>query len=962
MLRITFLFLFIASVGFSQDKDKNKVNDPLNVKTFVLKNGLTVMLSENHNTPQVFGVVAVKAGGKNDPKDATGMAHYLEHMLFKGTKTLGTWNYEAEAVHLKEIENLYEQLGKTTDAKQRAEIQTKINDAAVKAGEYAIPNEMDRMLSEIGSTKVNAFTTEDFTAYYNEFPANKLDEWLQIYDHRFEEPVFRLFQSELETVYEEKNRSMDSPFSAVLDEFNKNFWKNHPYGQQPIIGFTEHLKNPSLQKMYEYFNTYYVANNMVLALSGDFDTEQAMVMIEKYFGDWRTGQVPVFPNYDEKEFNGKEAITIKATPVKAVIRGYRSPKNGHPDQIPLQLVNYLLSNGEGSGFLDNLATEGKITFTGLIPFEYNDYGASILFVVPKIVGQSFEEAEKLVDEQLAKVKTGDFSDQLFNGAKLSIQKNFERQLEDNESRALLLVNAYTSNSTWNTYLSNYQVIQDLSKEKIVEIAKKYMGDNYLALYSKMGSPKKDKLSKPGFQPVLPKDGKNSIFYQQWKETPASKLELKNIEFRKDITRSSLAKNVELASIQNPFNQLFNLQYKWKIGYLHAPQLTYLASYLNKVGTESQSASAFKQALFSNGASMYFRVTEDEFILDVEGLDENFDKTLTLIQKFIAEVKVDQAIIKIIANEVKSDRKLNYKDLGYQLKACSEFALYGKQSTFLNELSIEELEKLSADELVKTFQLVRNHGIDIHYSGSLHHQRLMRSLEKLGGIKDASEPQKEKVIRPFQGFDKNRVYFLNDKKAVQTQIMFLMDGKLVSLPEVAQMNAFNLYFGGDMSSLVFQEIREYRSLAYSTSAQFTKPSNPKMNAYFYAFVGCQGDKTEEAMSVMYDLIRNMPEKRERELAIRNALISEAYASKPGFRSLIDNIKKWEEMGYTIDPNFTLIPGYENISFDQIVAFYTQKIKDQPVQVVLVGNKKKFNVDLLKKYGEVVELQKKQILKF
>jgi predicted Zn-dependent peptidase len=219
MLRITFLFLFIASLGFSQDK--NKVNDPLNVKTFVLKNGLTVMLSENHNTPQVFGVVAVKAGGKNDPKDATGMAHYLEHMLFKGTKTLGTWNYEAEAVHLKEIENLYEQLGKTTDAKLRAEIQTKINDAAVKAGEYAIPNEMDRMLSEIGSTKVNAFTTEDFTAYYNEFPANKLDEWLQIYDHRFEEPVFRLFQSELETVYEEKNRSMDSPFSTVLDEFNK---------------------------------------------------------------------------------------------------------------------------------------------------------------------------------------------------------------------------------------------------------------------------------------------------------------------------------------------------------------------------------------------------------------------------------------------------------------------------------------------------------------------------------------------------------------------------------------------------------------------------------------------------------------------------------------------------------------------------------------------------------------------
>jgi zinc protease len=962
MKQIITAFLFLSTFSFAQKEGKNNhLHDPMNVQVYVLKNGLTVMLSENHNTPQVFGVVAVKAGGKNDPKDATGMAHYLEHMLFKGTKTLGTWNYAEEEKHLKEIEKLYEELGKATDAKVRTEIQAKINAAAVKAGEFAIPNEMDRMLSEIGSTKVNAFTTEDFTAYFNEFPSNKLEQWLQIYDHRFENPVFRLFQSELETVYEEKNRSMDSPFSAVLDEFNKNFWKNHPYGQQPIIGFTEHLKNPSLEKMYEYFNTYYVANNMVLALSGDFDTKETMKLIEKYFGDWRKGTVPVFPEYKEAEFNGKESVTIKATPVKAAIRGYRTPKNGDKDQIPIQLVNYLLTNNEASGYLDNLSSEGKVTFTGLIPLEYNDYSASVLFVVPKIVGQSFEQAEKLIDEQVDIIRKGEFSNQLFEGAKISIQKNFEKQLENNEERALLMISAYTSNMTWKDYLSNYARVNQISKDEIVAVANKYYGPNHFTLYSKMGTPKKDKLSKPGFEPVIPTDGKTSEFYNEWKKTPSSSLSYTPINFKKDAIKTSIAKHVDFTSVNNPFNQVFNIQIQWGMGTLHDPFLKYLPSYLNKVGTESMSAKAFRQELFSLGASIEFIAKDNEFVLAIDGIDTNLDATLALVSRFLQGVKVDESISKIISNEVKSDRKLSYKDLNFMLNALKEYALYGSDSKFLNELTSKEIAEIKTEKFIQSFENVRKYGMNIHYSGSLNHQRVSASLEKMLQLKDHENPAMKDVNRPMKGFEENKVYFLNDKKAVQSQVLFVIDGGIFTPAEIAKANAFNLYFGADMSSLVFQEIREFRSLAYSTYASYTLAQNKEANNTFVAYVGCQGDKTEEAVSVMHDLIFNMPQKRDRAEAIQMALISEAISGKPGFRKLAETIENWNKLGFTSDPTNDFISYYNTMDFDDIIRFQETYLKGKNAQLLIVGNSKKFSIKNLEKYGKIQQVKVDQLVK-
>ena len=197
------------SLGYNRINETN-ANDPLDAQIFELDNGLKVYLTENHEEPRFYAEIAVRAGSKHDPSDGTGLAHYLEHLLFKGNQNLGTLNYEAEKPYLDEIVNLYEEHFSETDEGRRAEIYSEINRAAQLAAEYAVPNEIDKIYNSMGGTGLNAHTWYEETVYKIGLPSNRLQQWAEIESDRFVNPVFRLFHTELETVYEEKNRSLDN--------------------------------------------------------------------------------------------------------------------------------------------------------------------------------------------------------------------------------------------------------------------------------------------------------------------------------------------------------------------------------------------------------------------------------------------------------------------------------------------------------------------------------------------------------------------------------------------------------------------------------------------------------------------------------------------------------------------------------------------------------------------------------
>ena len=207
-------------------------NDPMKARVYTLDNGLKVYLSVYKEKPRIQTSIAVATGSKNDPANATGLAHYLEHMLFKGTKSFGTKDYEKEKVYLDEIKYLYEVHRNEKDPVKRKTIYHQIDSVSNLASEWSIANEYDKMLANIGATGTNAYTSNDETVYINDIPANQIENWLKIEADRFINPVLRIFHTELEAVYEEKNRSLDSDQSKIWETLHAELFPGHTYGSQ----------------------------------------------------------------------------------------------------------------------------------------------------------------------------------------------------------------------------------------------------------------------------------------------------------------------------------------------------------------------------------------------------------------------------------------------------------------------------------------------------------------------------------------------------------------------------------------------------------------------------------------------------------------------------------------------------------------------------------------------------------
>ncbi|MFN4150899.1 MAG: M16 family metallopeptidase, partial [Candidatus Sericytochromatia bacterium] len=318
---------------------ENKNKTLLNYEKFELENGLKVFLAKNTESPRFTAHIAVNAGSKLDPADATGIAHYLEHMLFKGTEKIGTSDYAKEKVLLDKVNELYDKRFIEKDEKKREQLNKEINKLTVEASKYAIPNEIDSVYAKLGGDGLNAYTTPEETVYTVDLPKNRMEQWAKVESERFLRPVFRLFQPELETVYEEKNISLDNKSRILSEAVESTLYKVHPYGTQTTLGSVEHLKNPSLTKMYEFYNKYYVPNNMAIVISGDIDIAQTKELITKYFSSWKKREVPKFEPPQEKPLNGVEKVEVNYKAEEQGILAFRTVPFNHPDKPVLTLID-----------------------------------------------------------------------------------------------------------------------------------------------------------------------------------------------------------------------------------------------------------------------------------------------------------------------------------------------------------------------------------------------------------------------------------------------------------------------------------------------------------------------------------------------------------------------------------------------------------------------------------------------
>lgn len=929
------------------------------IKKFILENGLTVILNPDSNAVGVYGAIAVKAGSKNDPADATGMAHYLEHLLFKGTNELGTTNYINEKPYLDSIVYYYDLLGRTKDEVTRKNIQKLINNQSVQAAKYANPTEFDKLIKSIGGTELNAFTANDMTVYHNAFPGEQIEKWLELYAHRFQNPVFRSFQSELEVVYEEKNRGMDSPFTKMFEEIQQQLFKTHPYGTQSTIGTVEHLKNPSLTKMYKYFNDYYVANNMGLIISGNFDVALTEKVIREKFSKLKSAPVPVFPNYAQSKFDKTEIIKVKYTPIKISVLAYKTFGKGYKDNVSMEVCNGILSNQSQTGIFDKLQLDGKLLGAAVFNLSYNDDGANAIIVVPKMIGQSFNDAEKLIYDALDKLKKGEFSDTLLLSIKQEIANNRKRQLENEQNRCMTLVSLFSQGSSWEEYVAELDKINQLTKEDIMRIASTYFIDNHLVYRSSTGFPKKETLDKPGFEPVITDQKVDSDYAAKFLADVKEALNPRIVNYDKDAIRSKLHSS-DLYITKNPYNDIFTLKIQRSVGTDTLKNLNWVSPLFSYFYTKDYSRDQLKQQFAVLGISIAASASPNKLTFEFEGVEKNIVKALPLIKELIYNPKVDQSGLKTIIEQELTSRKSETKEPSGIGRMLLDYARFGINSDYLSRIPKKYLDTINVEHIVAAIKQSEKYATSYHFVGNLQESELVKMLEE-NFVKDNSTRKVPYIDKQVLPIAKNNILAVNDKKAVQSQIYFLINTPnfIKSPANEVYAEAFNSYMSDGFSGIMMQEIREYRSLAYATGGSFVSPYQTNKPGVFYGYVGCQVDKSNEAIAVLDSIIRFLPKKPERLQMVKAGLINSLSSSYPNFRDISTTIEYGRELGFTRSPRLDHYEVYKTLTFDNIVSFYEQNILNRPRTITLYGNLKKIDQKKLLPYGEFKVLKMNQI---
>ena len=944
----------------SQAEDLNA----LKVKEYRLENGLTVWLNEDHSQPKVFGAVVVKAGAKDCPD--TGIAHYFEHMMFKGTDRIGTLDYEAEKVLLDSIAMKYDELAMTEDTAARARLQKEINELSIRSSEYVIPNEFNRLINRFGGSGLNAATSYDATIYFNTFSPQYMVQWAEINSERLINPVFRLFQSELETVYEEKNMYGDFIGGQVMDTLMARYFGPHPYAY-PIIGSTKNLKNPRLTEMHKFFEDYYVASNMALILSGDFDAQQVMPILEKAFSRIRSGNAPKQEKVMLPPFNGRETMKVKfPIPfIKAMGLGFRGVSANHEDQVALNIAVNLLNNANGTGYLDKLMVEHKLMGALAINESMNEAGILAVAIMPKLLIQSYSSAEKMVWDEINRVKNGDFSDEMFNSLKLEQKRQYASSLENIDSRATIMMNLFSQGKSWNDYLNEVARIESITKEDVVRVAQKYFSNNYLCVTKSTGKYPKDNLPKPAFSPVVPRNADASSSYaKQLEKIPEQQVAPRIIDFEKDVKTSKLTPLVTLYTTPNPLNDIFTLNISYGIGALEQPELMQLTNYLQLLGTESLSFEQFRSRLQSIGSTLAFDVTPDAFVMKVTGFDNHIDETMKLVGDFIRHAKADDKKLRQIVDDAKVSEKAFFKSGDNVASALLEQVKYGDQSRYLRKLSLSQIKKLKGKDMLAIYDKVRSVQCDLHYCGTLPVEKVIGTSRQHLPLERTTVASNSPYYRELKQYDRPTVFFIDMPDMAQSIVYGYVKGDPVD--DKASRHAsqlFSVYFGGDMSSLMFQEIREFRSFAYRTSGRYQLPNHAHKGTAgsFTAMLSTQSDKTLDALGVLDSLIREMPLKPERMEAVKQTLVNRINNDYPPFRNLSEKVASARMEGFDRDPAEEFLRDIATMDMQDISRFYQEQISGRPVVYVITGNRKHIDMKKLAEYGTIIKVKKKGIYK-
>ena len=954
MKRILFLaagaaMMLLASC--SQYKYETVAGDPLGTKIYTLDNGLKVYMSVNKETPRIQTYIAVKVGGKNDPSETTGLAHYFEHLMFKGSENFGTSDYAAEKPLLDQIEALFEVYRNTEGEAERAAIYHQIDSISYLASSYSIPNEYDKLMSLIGANGTNAYTSTDMTVYVEDIPSNQIENWARIEADRFMHPVIRGFHTELETVYEEKNMSLTRDFRKALEAMDGMLFPDHPYGTQTVLGTQEHLKNPSITNIKNYHKTYYVPNNIAICLSGDFDPDEMVAVIEKYFGQ-------MVPNENLPELK-LETKSVIETPVSKdvygldaenIMVGWKYPGAGSDDALVADVVAYILSNGS-AGLIDlNLNQQQKVLGAQAMSYTRPDAGEFILMANPK-QGQTLEEVKDLLLAEIAKVRNGDFDEALMTGTINNLKLSRMQILEDNSNRADMFVQSFINGTEWADDVASIDKMSKITKQDVMDWASRYLAENnYAVVYKRQGEDTSvQKVSAPKITPIKANRDAQSTFLTELKNVEVEPIEPVFVNYDTDMKKFK-AEGLDVLYVKNQLNDIAYLTYSFNTGSETDPALNLAFNYLSYLGTATRSAEEIAQEMYQLACSFGLRSESTQTYISVNGLAENLPAAMDIVEDLAYNAVPDEDILaNLKADMLKSraDSKLNQSRC---FGVLQRYVLYGPDFIDKVTLSNDEIMALTSEELLEKVRGLLEYQHEVLYYGPASEKQLAELLKEHhrtgADLKPLEKTYTESIPTPA-----SKVYLVQYDAKQLYYLQYSNRGEKLDLAAEPYLDMYNEYFGGGMNAIVFQEMREARGLAYSSSARLMKPSHKDDSYMYYAFIATQNDKMQTAIEAFDEIINDMPESEAAFEVAKEALTTRIRTNRTTGYAILDSYISDRDKGLTEPLMKRLYETVPGLTLDDVKKIQDEWVEGRTYVYGILGDIKDLDMDYLKTLGEI-----------
>ena len=965
-MRLRFLISLLAALACLGMAAKPAVattvpGDPMATQCYTLSNGLKVFLSVNHQSPRISAHIAVRTGSRNDPAETTGLAHYLEHLMFKGTQQFGTSNYAAEKALLDTIEARYEQYRLVKDPERRRVLYHEIDSISQLAAQYNIPNEYDKLMAGIGGQGTNAYTSTDVTCYTEDIPANEVDRWARIQADRFQNMVIRGFHTELEAVYEEYNIGIAQDQRKIFEAMSAKLFPTHPYGTQTTIGTQEHLKNPSITNIKNYFHNYYCPNNVAICMAGDFDPNEVIAILERHFGSWKPNNNLYRPEFAPlKPIMAPVDTTVIGQEAEFVALGWRFDAGNSLQCDTLDLVSEMLSNGT-AGLIDlNLNQPLKVMGAGAFADPMTDYSMLMLMGYPN-EGQTLEEVRELLLGELAKLRAGDFDDDLLVSVVNNNKLNYLRALDSNGARTRQLVNAFINHVDWAQEVGKLDRMAGMTKQQIVDFANRHLLDNnFVCVYKRMGvDTTEKKIDKPTITPIPTNRDKQSDFVRNILSEIVEPIQPQFVDYSKEMTVGQTSKKLPLLYKHNDLDDLFTLTYKYDFGATADNRYETALGYMDYLGTKKMSATEFKQRLYKLACNISMNVSDNETYLTLSGLSENMPEALKLAEDLMQNAQVDEEAYKSMVDVIlksRNDAKSNQDECFSRL---NEYGMYGPCNEYTNIMSEQQLRDTKPAELINLVKGLRDMQHTVVYYGPMTEKELNKCLSKVHKTKknlaavpvgtpymEQTTPRTEILLAPYEAKNIYMVQYHNE-------------GTQWAPEHAATINLFNEYFGGGMNGIVFQELREARGLAYSAAAYYRQPHEMGHPEYAMTYIITQNDKMMDCVREFNNIVGTIPQS-EAAFALAKESLMKKLASRRTVRSgVLNSYIAAKRLGLDYDINSVVFNALPNLKLNDIVKFEQQSMANKPYRYLILGDEKELDIKALEKIGPIHRLTLEEI---